>query len=310
MQKDVHDLGDPGTYILAVSGGVDSVVLLDLLVKRYPAQADDYTLIVAHVDHGIRPESPDDAEFVRSLAKIYDLPFHQTQLTLGIHASEARARQARYAFLSRLRVQHEAESIVTGHHQDDVIETAILNLVRGTNRKGLSSLGSQGQLLRPLLGLSKDHLVRYAIDNNLSWREDSTNQDTHYLRNYVRHNIVAKMNQQQREAFTQQIELSRGLNAQIDDLVAEILERLKLESDSMQQRFRRYDFVMLDEKIALELLAAIIRQLGGDIQSSRALRRLWLFIKTASQDKQHQFGSGLSVQIQTGGRVCFSKSNL
>jgi tRNA(Ile)-lysidine synthase TilS/MesJ len=165
-------------------------------------------------------------------------------------------------------------------------------------------------LLRPLLGVTKAQLVKYAIDHSLSWREDATNENTDYLRNYLRHNIVANMNQEQREAFAQHIELARGLNTQIDDLVAKTLERLKLEGDTMQQQFRRHDFVMLDEKIVFELLAAIIRQLGGDVQSAKGLRRLWLFIKTAHQNKQYQFGDGLIVQIQAQGKVSFSKSNL
>ena len=102
-------------FIVAVSGGVDSVVLLDKLVKIGKSQ-----LIVTHFDHGIRPDSADDAKFVAGLAKKYDLVFETGGLELGANASEDLARQKRYAFLRTIANKYDAQ-IVTAHHMDDFL---------------------------------------------------------------------------------------------------------------------------------------------------------------------------------------------
>src|SRR5688572_27728765 len=127
----------PGKYIVAVSGGVDSMVLLHLLSQHSQSE-----LIVAHFDHGIRPDSAEDRKLVEKTAKKYGLEFVYREGELGPGASEAEAREARYGFLQIIKVKHNAKAIVTAHHQDDMLETAIINMLRGTGRKGLSSLVS------------------------------------------------------------------------------------------------------------------------------------------------------------------------
>ena len=141
---------EPGVYVVAVSGGVDSMVLLDLLRRQ-----KDLKLVVAHLDHGIRSDSDLDRQLVQQVASKHGLAFVYNTAQLGPGASEALARKARYNFLRRVQLATNATAIVTAHHQDDLIETAILNLLRGTGRKGLSSLGDDKHLRRPLLHVSK-----------------------------------------------------------------------------------------------------------------------------------------------------------
>src|ERR1039458_1834138 len=152
-----------GRYIVAVSGGVDSVALLDIM-SRQP----ELDLIVAHFDDGIRTDSAKDRIFVGDLATKYGYLFEFEEGKMGSSTSEAEARLARYDFLERARNKHQAAAIVTAHHQDDVIETAILNLYRGTGRRGLSSLGSTDLIKRPLLAISKQELIDYAKSRNLT----------------------------------------------------------------------------------------------------------------------------------------------
>src|SRR5690606_26701133 len=104
-------------YIVAVSGGVDSVVLLDMLSKK-----TEHELIVAHFDHGIRPDSHEDAAFVQKLAQRYGHTFEMKREELGAYASEATARERRYAFLGALAKKHQA-AVMTAHHLDDLVET-------------------------------------------------------------------------------------------------------------------------------------------------------------------------------------------
>jgi tRNA(Ile)-lysidine synthase len=185
-----------GSYVVAVSGGVDSVALLHMLARR-----PGLKLTVAHYDHGIRPDSAEDRRHVQYFARAHGLPFVYETGQLGSDASEATARRARYDFLHRVRQASGAGAVITAHHQDDLLETIILNLLRGTGRRGLSSLKSTDVVKRPLLHLPKNELLRYAAEQGLVWREDSTNADPRYLRNYIRHNILPRFAASDREAL-------------------------------------------------------------------------------------------------------------
>src|SRR5688572_19923887 len=187
----------PGKYVVAVSGGVDSMVLLDLLRQKSKLE-----LIVAHFDHGVREESARDRKLVQRIAKSYGLPFFYAEGNLGPKVGEALAREARYAFLRKIQEEQGAEAIITAHHQDDMLETAIMNLLRGTGRRGLSSLKSREGLVRPLLDWTKKDVREYAEEHDLVWAEDSTNDDDRYLRNYIRHNILSRFTKEGREALT------------------------------------------------------------------------------------------------------------
>src|SRR4051794_19867846 len=120
-------LPKPGSYVVAVSGGVDSMALLHYLQTR-----PGIKLTVAHFDHGIRDDSPEDRKLAQEVAKSYKLPFVYHEGRLGGEASEATARAARYDFLNKVRRSSQAQAIITAHHQDDLLETAILNMLRGT----------------------------------------------------------------------------------------------------------------------------------------------------------------------------------
>ena len=160
MQLDFHHTHK--TYIVAVSGGVDSIALLHALVQNHNSNS----FVVAHANHGIRDDAQQDADVVRSYATIYNAPFEYTELQLTSDASEVEARQARYKFLKSVMQKHGAYAIITAHHQDDVIETMFINIVRGTGRRGLASLKSEGTMIRPLLAVPKTAIYDYARKSN------------------------------------------------------------------------------------------------------------------------------------------------
>lgn len=239
----------PVTYIVAVSGGVDSVVLLDILHRRGGRK-----LIVAHYDHGIRDNSHDDRLFVQNVALRYNLPFIFDEGRLGPRASEATAREARYAFLRKIKSSAGAAAIVTAHHEDDLLETAILNLLRGTGRKGLSSLRSTDDIYRPLLVTPKAHIITYANKHGLTWREDSTNANPNYLRNYVRHRLLTRFDRDTRRKLRELIESARLTNDELDALLA---KQLKLQPDSGE--LDRQWFISLPHAVSREVLATWLR---------------------------------------------------
>lgn len=209
----------PGKYIVAVSGGVDSAVLLELL-QALP----EVSLIVAHIDHGMRLDSSLDQALVAELAAKYGLPFRTVALGLGSESSEATARQARYQFLEKLRQEQGAMAIVTAHHQDDAIETAIINLARGSGRRGLSALNDGPALRRPLLNATKAEILAYAGRQNLRWREDSTNTNDHYLRNYIRHQVLPQFSVTDRQQFIGYVTRLRRTNHELDQVLREAVE--------------------------------------------------------------------------------------
>jgi tRNA(Ile)-lysidine synthetase-like protein len=218
----------PKVYVVAVSGGVDSVALLNMLInRRLPEEnqkLEGALLVVAHVDHGIRLDSGKDVVFVRRLAKENGLVFELKKLNLGLTASEDTARQARYEFLFKLKEKYQASAVVTAHHQDDLIETAIINLLRGTKFAGLASMNRAG-IWRPLLKVSKAEIIDYAARYKLTWREDSTNQDDKFLRNQIRHQLMPKLGQK-REEFIKIIDDSFQVRPKLDHLADQMLGEL------------------------------------------------------------------------------------
>lgn len=276
----------PGKYIMAVSGGVDSMVLLDLLAGQTGLE-----LVVAHFDHGIREDSYEDEKLVRAVAAAKKMPYIYEAAHLGVGASEAAARAARYNFLRRTAKEHRAKAIITAHHQDDVLETAVLNLLRGTGRKGLSSLQSTEEVVRPLLNVSKKEILAYAQAYNIVWREDSTNTDEAYLRNYVRRNIVPRLGEDGHAKLLEKIRAAKRLNDEIDGML-----RAELVGQPNATTLRRSWFIALPYDVSLEVLAAFLRanNVGFD---KKALHRLVVVIKTFMPGKRADVASRRQLHI-------------
>jgi tRNA(Ile)-lysidine synthase len=261
---------EPGTYVVAVSGGVDSMALLDLL-RHKPG----LKLIVAHYDHGIREVSELDRRFVQEAAMRHKLPFVYDKGNLGYGTSEEIARKARYDFLHRIRQASNARSIITAHHEDDLLETALLNLLRGTGRRGLTSLQSTDNILRPLLHVPKAELIAYARQKNLPWREDSTNIDQRYTRNAIRHQLMPGLAQDKREAMLRHIKRLHEINHELE---RELEHYLHLQTES--KTLDRADFIRLPHIVAREVLAAWLRHNGIKSYDRKTLERLVVAAKT------------------------------
>lgn len=260
----------PGKYVVAVSGGVDSMVLLHMLAKRPELQ-----LTVAHFDHGIRPDSYKDRQLVEDEATRMGLSFVYETARLGSNASEGQARKARYAFLRHTKEQASAQAVITAHHQDDIIETMILNLRRGTGRKGLSSLKTTNDLMRPLLNYTKSELQMYAEREGVQWREDSTNNNEKYARNYVRHTVVPQLSPAQRAKLLHIYEQSVQRNEAIDQLVQEVAANLSEDNAVVRKKF-----IALPHAVAHEVMTHLLRQRNVRNLSRQGISRLVVALKT------------------------------
>lgn len=183
--------------IAAVSGGIDSMVLADVLRQA------GVEMIIAHCNFGLRgAESDGDEQLVKSWAERYRIPFYVQHFpTLQILKEKGgnlqeTARNLRYNWFEELRIQQGFDLIATAHHAQDSVETLLINLLKGTGISGLHGILPQQQnIIRPLLDFYKDDIRKWATDNNLQWREDSSNKKDNYTRNAIRHQILPVMEQ-------------------------------------------------------------------------------------------------------------------
>ena len=192
--------------IVAVSGGCDSVALLHLLKRSKACLGID--LHIASLNHGIRAEAGKlDLEFVTHVAESWHIPYTVGQADVprlsrewGVGIEEA-ARRARYAFLARVAAEQGSFCAVVGHHALDQAETIIMNIARGSGTQGLRGMQVVTEmpdhpglrLVRPLLRLTKDELEDYCRHHKLPYRVDASNEDTGYNRNFVRHEVIGRM---------------------------------------------------------------------------------------------------------------------
>jgi len=191
----------PGPLLVAVSGGADSVALLNIL-QQHP-RSGERRFIVAHVHHGLRPEAADrDAAHVETMATTLGMTTVIGHVDVINEAGktgeslEMAARRLRHAFLQKTATDHGCVAICTGHTADDQIETLFLRLARGTSLRGAGGMHPYSThqnsvpIVRPLINLRHDALCTWLTAENIAWCEDATNTDTTFLRNRVRNHII------------------------------------------------------------------------------------------------------------------------
>lgn len=199
------------TVIAGISGGADSIYLLHLLANF--SEKTPIKIIVAHINHRLRKkDSTDDENFVKDLvetlnskAQLGELKFYSTTKNIKALSQKSKkgieetGRDIRYKFFQSLAIKNKARFIITAHHADDNLETIILNFTRGATLQGLigiqelTPLTKTTQLLRPLLNISKKDITSYLKSKELKYREDKSNSDTTYKRNFIRHKVIPEL---------------------------------------------------------------------------------------------------------------------
>ena len=184
--------------LVALSGGADSVALIHLLAQA--RQAYGLTLYAAHMDHGIRPRSGEDADFCRELCARLDVPLYVKRIDIPALAAahhrglESEARDVRRQWLDEVRRQTNADLIATAHHMDDQAETVLMRLARGTGLRGMGGIAAlRDGYYRPLLGLRKAQLAEYLRAREIPWREDDTNRVDDNPRNAIRLHVIPEL---------------------------------------------------------------------------------------------------------------------
>ena len=202
-----HHLLSPGArVIVALSSGIDSMVLVYLLKQS------GFNVEIAHCNFGLRGKDADaDQQLAKETAFQFNAAFHTIKFDTYHYAHEHKistqmaARALRYKWFNEIRIESEAEAIAVAHHKDDQIETQLINLIRGTGFAGLRGMkNKRGTIIRPLLFSTRTDIERFALENKIVWREDASNKKTNYKRNFIRHKLtplLEKLNPSYRHAF-------------------------------------------------------------------------------------------------------------
>ncbi|KAA6438575.1 tRNA lysidine(34) synthetase TilS [Dyadobacter flavalbus] len=271
------DLRDQ-SCLLAVSGGVDSVVMTHLFYKM------GYAAVVAHCNFSLRgAESDGDETFVNQLAEAYGFAFVSKKFDTRLFAGEQSvstqmaARELRYSWFEEVRKSYNLEWIATAHHINDSLETSLLNLVRGTGISGLYGISSRNNfVIRPLLFASREEIMNYAAAHDLKWREDRSNDSDDYKRNLIRHKVIP---------------VFREMNPSLESTFVSSSERLKAADNLLRVYLEDWKKEVLH--IENELVRIPISKI---ISANEPIYRLWSILQdfgfTYSQVRQ--IGNNLS----------------
>ena len=227
------------------------MVLLDMFYKSEPSN-----IVVAHFNHGTRESADLDEEFVKRRCKEYGVPFESSKMLLGEGVSEEEAREKRYAFLYHVANKYQGE-ICTAHHLDDLLESVVINLIRGTFWRGLAPFGNS-KIRRPLVDLkmNKTDILRYAGENHLCFRQDPTNYQNDYLRNRVRESLKS-LEKEKKVAVLELIEKQKILREEIEKNLENLLETIVMKNSQGEIFFRRDYFQREESAVSSEILRSI-----------------------------------------------------
>lgn len=240
--------------ILAVSGGIDSMVLLEKFFRDDPEN-----IVVAHFNHGTRKSADLDEQFVFSRCKELKVPFETMKIMLGEGVSEELARQKRYDFLYHVANKYGGE-IYTAHHLDDLIESITINLIRGTGWRGLTPF-SDNRIHRPFIemGFYKTDILRFAAKNKVLFREDPTNSTDDYLRNRVRARLLS-LPQSEKERLIQFYKSQTAIRQEIEELSESIFNSLIIDTKTpVNYRLRKDFFLEHSEDYTDEVAQEVLR---------------------------------------------------
>lgn len=247
--------------ITGISGGPDSMALLDILIQLRPRL--NFQLVVAHLNHGLRPEAAAEEKFVSDYCRIVQIPFYSRQVDVQEIATrekkslEEAGRECRYQYFAELAAKLGANRIATAHHRNDNAETVLLNIIRGSGIKGLRGIRPiNGKIIRPLLCVTKNEIESYLGENCIEYCIDLSNYSTDYLRNRIRHNLLPLLEQNYNprivEGLNQLADIAAAENNAMETETARFWEQLVIKQET--------DEIILDAHRILQLHPAFQRR--------------------------------------------------
>jgi tRNA(Ile)-lysidine synthase len=283
-----HLLNQGDRLIVGVSGGVDSMVLLHLL--NTARQTFNLSLIVAHVNHGLRPEeSEKEIDFLQRECQRLRLPFEcgtfnakEFQRAGKLSLQEA-ARRLRFHFFEQMLQKHDAQKIALGHHADDQIETLLLRLMRGAGLQGLKGILPirEGKVIRPLLEVWRHEIEAFAIKNHISSLIDSSNLKEDYLRNRVRLSLIPFLEKEYQPNLKKILLRTSAILREENDYLEKEAERVyqkMVQGDGESLAFQYPEYRSLHPAIQWRVIQKMLRSIYGeereDLEVSQMFKKL------------------------------------
>lgn len=257
-------LGD--TVICATSGGVDSMTLLNMLIDY--RKKVNINIVCAHINHNLREESFEEYEFVKSFCEENNVVFEGTIFPKHEKGNfESESRKKRYAYFEELINKYNAKYLLTAHHGDDLIETILMRIIRGSTiegYKGFNMISNRDnyKILRPLIYYSKDDIKEYASKNNIEYREDKTNYDTKYTRNRYRKEILPILKNEDKDIHLKFLKFSEKINEEcmfINKYVSNVYNNIYVDGMIDLNKIDEVDDFIL-KKVILIILSNIYKE--------------------------------------------------
>ena len=293
---------------LGLSGGVDSIALFHLLVTKYKESYKD--LVAFHINHGLREESYEEAEFVENFVKNYNVKFYKKELNMSdlardSHTSEEMlARKLRYEAFEEMSSLEGGVKLITAHHKNDQVENILMRLLSGRSMdynlmiEEETTIGNL-EVYRPLLNVLKVDLEQYADKNNLKYYVDSTNFDTDYTRNNIRHNIVPLLNDVNAASFDNLINFSsyyQNINTELKNKVLEAKNDYVIYEEDGKVELNKEKLLKNTKEEVYFLLRDILANNFGifDVKQ-RALFKIIDDLKNRNNNKSYDLKNNLKI---------------
>jgi len=295
--------------VLAVSAGSDSTALARILSLLAPRLG--FAPVAAHLDHGLRPDSPDDLAFCARLARDLGMPFHARAADVRALAASERlgiedaGRRARYAWLEEVRRETGADAVAVAHHLDDLAEDQLLRLIRGAGWPALGGMPAWDpprRLLRPLLLTPKRHLLNFLDETGTAWREDPSNADPAFARNRIRHDVLPLFARENPDYLARAAELWRQAR-QDEAHWAEQAVLAGTEEPGGDGSLLLTARTLRDapQALRLRLYKRAVESLGPGQTLGESLRRLDAAWLARAKGKRLQFPGGKEAVVEQGG---------
>lgn len=302
--------------VLGVSGGPDSVCMLDALAKIAPKC--DLELIVAHINYGLRGKDSDkDEEFVRDLAEKHNLEIAVLPKTrfskilkpsFRKKPSENELREIRYNFFEEVRRENDFDSITVAHNADDQVETFLMRVIRGAGLIGLSAMKYKtGKIIRPLLGISRKEILEYLKTCKIKYRIDKTNKQAIFFRNKIRNQLIPYL----KKNFNPRIKetISGAVNSIAED--ADLLEKIAEEFCAKKKELCVSEILALHPSLQRRIILKFVGKVKKDLKDieSAHVREILKALKSTKGKRQVVVFKGLKL-TRIGDKVIITTHNL
>ena len=273
--------------IIGASAGPDSMALLHMIKNN-----TNKKLVCAHINHNVRSISDEEEQYIKKYCQDNNIIFESTKvLTYKEKNFENEARKLRYAFFEKILKKYHSHTLLLAHHGDDLIETILMKIIRGSNLEGYAGIKTYSKkknytIIRPLLTETKDNLIKYDIDNKLKFYEDITNTDTKYTRNRIRKNILPLLKQEDKKIHIKFLNYSETLQEYYN-----YIEEITIEKIKQMYKDNKLNLTMFNKEkyfIKKNIIYYILTQVYNNETNIIKNKQIKEIIDIASSNKPNQ----------------------